>query len=331
MFPMVTRQLQNKLIFAFILVLLIPTGIISFYSLRTAATTLIQKISTEELNASIVQANNIEKRLIDVKEDLIFLSQAPPTRRYAAVISGQDDPAEASRNAEVELFKTFLNRSTNQYKDIRIIDLAGQELLRVNGNGQLVTVDPTTENQAGEAYFNQAIGLPSNQVYISEFDLNRTNGEIDVPYVPILYYSVPLQVDGAIVGVLVAKIILSPLFKDISAFSNSPIYLVNQDGSYIMNPDSSKLYGKILKTGITFDGERARKDVTTMFGGKQGTILDSPDYPDTLETYVQIRPEAQIGLRWLMIHNIPLSSIVGEVSSTQRIAILLSVISLLIA
>jgi signal transduction histidine kinase/ActR/RegA family two-component response regulator len=330
-FPIVTRQLQNKLILAFILVLLIPTGIISFYSLRTAASTLIQKISTEELNASLVQATNIEKRLNDIKEDLIFLSQAPPTRRFASVMNGLEDPTSALRDAEIALFKTFLNRSTNQYKDIRIIDIAGQELLRINGDGQLAMDASILENQAGQPYFNQAIGLPSNQVYISDFDLNRTNGRIDKPYVPILYYSTPLQVDGAIVGVLVAKIVLSPIFKEISAYSNSPIYLVNQDGSYILNPDSSKLYGKLLKTGITLDNERSRKDVTTMFGSKQGIILDSPDYPDTLETYVQIRLEGQIGLRWLMIHHIPLSSILGEVNSVQRVAIILSIVSLLIA
>jgi signal transduction histidine kinase/ActR/RegA family two-component response regulator len=331
MFPIVIRQLQNKLIFAFILVLLIPTSIISYYSLQTAASTLIQKISTEELNALIVQANAIEKRLIDVKEDLIFLSQAPPTRRYAAVLNGQDDPNASSRDAEIALFKTFLNRSTNQYKDIRIIDLAGQELLRVDGDGKPVVVNSSKENQAGQPYFNQAIGLPSNEVYISEFDLNRTEGAIEVPHVPILYYSVPLEVDGNIVAVLVAKIILSQLFMDIRAYSDKPIYLINQDGSYLLNPDSTKLYGKILKNGITFDNERSRKDVTTMFGNKQGIVLESPDHPDTLETYVQIRPESQIGLRWLMIRSIPIASIVGEVNSTQRIAILLSAIALLIA
>ena len=43
------RLREDKLIIAFVVVLLIPTGIISFYSLRTAASTLIQKIGAEEL------------------------------------------------------------------------------------------------------------------------------------------------------------------------------------------------------------------------------------------------------------------------------------------
>ncbi len=331
MFSILTRQLQNKLIFAFILVILIPTGIISFYSLQTAASTLIQKISAEELSALVANANNIEKRLTDVKEDLIFLSQAPPTRRYSAVINGQDDPASTIREAQIALFKTFLNRSTNQYKDIRIIDLAGQELMRIDGTGQLADADPTNANQAGQAYFNQAIGLPSNQVYISQFDLNRTNGQLDQPYAPVLYYSIPLQVDGATVAVLVAKILLSPIFKDIAFHSNTAIFLVNQDGSYILNPDDHKLYGKILKTGITFDAERSREDVMTMFGNSQGIITNTADYPDTLETYVQIKLESQVGLRWLLIHNIPISSILGEINGTQLIAILLSLMALLIA
>src|SRR5258708_40338598 len=149
MFSILTRQLQNKLIFAFILVILIPTSIISVYSLQTAASTLIQKISAEELSALVANANNIQKRLTDVKEDLIFLSQAPPTRRYAAVINGQDDPASTIRDAQIALFKTFLNRSTNQYKDVRIIDLSGHELMRIDGTGQFVEPDPATTIQAG--------------------------------------------------------------------------------------------------------------------------------------------------------------------------------------
>jgi len=60
--PKVTRRLQNKLVFAFVVVLLIPTGIISFYSLRTAATTLIQKIGAEEARALVSQATDLEKR-----------------------------------------------------------------------------------------------------------------------------------------------------------------------------------------------------------------------------------------------------------------------------
>ncbi len=92
MVPKVKRRLQNKLIFAFVVVLLIPTGIISFYSLQTAGSLLIQKIGAEELRSLVSQANDLEKRLIDVKEDLIFLSLAPPTRRFATIINGAPRP-----------------------------------------------------------------------------------------------------------------------------------------------------------------------------------------------------------------------------------------------
>ncbi|MBL8131830.1 MAG: response regulator [Anaerolineae bacterium] len=331
MVPKVTRRLQNKLIFAFVVVLLIPTGIISFYSLRTAASTLIQKIGAEELRTLVSQANDIEKRLIDVKEDLIFLSLAPPTRRYASIINGLPDPNDVYRDAEVALLRTFLDRSTiHQYLDFRIIDLAGQELLHVDSTGEILSSEDDV-NVAGEAYFNQAIGLPSTQVFISDYDLVRTEGVIEQPYVPILYYSVPLEVDGANVAVLVAKVSLEPLFWDITSRSAAPIFLVNRDGSYLINPDSNRLYGRILNTFVTFDGERSREDVITMFGSDQGIITQSSDMPDSLQVFVHIRPETQISIRWLLIRAIPISAILGEVNATQQVAILLSLISLLAA
>ena len=331
MFSFLSGRLHNKLIVAFVLILLIPTGIISYYNVRITSATLIQKIGTEELNDLVGQANNMERRLIDFRDDLIFLSQAPPTRHYAEVINGQDDLNSTARDAQILLFKTFLDRAANQYRDIRLIDLSGQELIRVDANGNVLPPDNNGMNQAGQAYFNQAIGLASNQVYISDFDLNRTNGLIDRPYVPILYYSIPIQADGSTVAVLVAKVLLDPFFKDMLARSPTSIFLVNRDGSYLLNPDPQKLYGKILKTGITFDAERSRQDVIEMFGKDQGLIEHSPDFTDTLQVFVRIKPETQIGVRWLLIRNVPLSTILSEVNNTQSLAISLSLLSLLIA
>src|SRR5664279_4515131 len=130
LFSFPTRRLHNKLIFTFVLILLIPTGVISYYNVRTTSATVIQKIGAEELGDLVTQANNMERRLIDIRDDLIFLSQAPPTRHYADVINGLDDPKSALREAQIALFKTFLDRAANQYKDIRLIDLSGQEILR---------------------------------------------------------------------------------------------------------------------------------------------------------------------------------------------------------
>lgn len=330
MVPKISRRLQNKLIIAFVVVLLIPTGMISFYSLRTAASTLLQKIGAEELRSLDSLANDVEGRLIAVKEDLIFLSLAPPTRRYAAVINGLPDPNNATYDAQIALFGTFLDHSENQYVDFRVIDLAGEELLRVDGAGNIIPL-VDGQNFAGEAYFNQAIGLPTNQVYISDYDLTRTNGIVDTPYVPILYYSIPLEVDGANVAVLVARVSLTPLFEDMISRSSTPLYVVNRDGSYLINPDPVRLYGTMLGTNIRFDDERSREDVIAMFGGQQGIITESTDFPDTLQVFAHIRPETQISIRWLLFRAIPISSILGEVNATQQVALLLAVLSLLVA
>jgi signal transduction histidine kinase len=278
----------------------------------------------------VSQANDLEKRLIDVKEDLIFLSLAPPTRRYATVVNGSPDATNAYLDAQIVLLKTFLERGTTPYLDFRIINLSGQELLHINHTGALPP-SRSEVNFAGEAYFNQAIGLPANQVYISEYDLDRTDGVIDVPYIPILYYSVPLEVDGANVAVLVAKVGLTPLFADILSHSPAPLYLVSRDGSYLLNPDLTKLYGGVLDNSVTFDGERSREDVIAMFADSQGIITESTDFPETLQLYVHIRPETQIAIRWLLFRAIPINSILGEVYATQEVAVLLAAISLLAA
>ncbi len=115
------------------------------------------------------------------------------------------------------------------------------------------------------------------------------------------------------------------------ADSTSPLYLVNRDGSYLLNPDPTKLFGGVLNNFVTFDNERSRQDVIAMFGENQGIITESSDHPDSLQVFVHIRPETQISIRWLLFRVIPVSSIVGEVNATQQVAILLALISLLVA
>src|SRR5215470_809923 len=99
--------LQRKLIFAFVLVLLIPTGIIAFYSINTASSTLVGKISSEELRSVITEADTIQNRLIDTENDVVFLAQTPPTRRYVAALQNKVID-QTSVEVETALFQSFL-------------------------------------------------------------------------------------------------------------------------------------------------------------------------------------------------------------------------------
>ncbi|MBX3082648.1 MAG: HAMP domain-containing protein [Anaerolineae bacterium] len=324
-------HLQTKLILAFVLVLLIPTGIIAFYSLSTASSTLIGKISAEELRSVVAQANTIEKRIIDVKNDVLFLSQAPSTRRY---VNSLDTPGELQQAADGEttFFQAFLKRST-QYVDITILSLSGREIVHVSTlDGEAFDTIPAKGNQSGYAYFNQAIGLLAGQVYISGFELNANDGTIELPYTPIVRYSTPLQADnGNVVGVLAVKSYMKPMLQDITAQeAGSETYLIDKDGSYLLHPDPSKLYGHVLKNKATLDDDQPN-DIRQMFGARQGTILGSQDRPDSLQVFAHIKPVGQIAVQWLLVRQKDVSTILTEVNNAQFVILALAGAALIVA
>src|SRR6185503_1592433 len=107
------------LILSFLLVLLIPTGIIAFYSINTASNILIDKISAEELQSVSAEASAIQARLQNISSDVLYLSEASFTRSYLAVMGSATEVAQTAAQNELNFFQSFLSRSP-QYLAVSI-------------------------------------------------------------------------------------------------------------------------------------------------------------------------------------------------------------------
>jgi signal transduction histidine kinase/CheY-like chemotaxis protein len=331
---LIRSRLQRNLIFAFMLVLLIPTGIIAAYSINTASGTLIEKISTEELQSISSEAVIVRTRLLTITNDVLFLSEASSTRSYLPILGGAPDPDQAATQVALSFFQSFLKRSP-QYGGISVLNIGGRETLHVvndaNESAPRV-VTPDTQTQAGFAYYQRAIAIPAGQVYISLVDLNTTDGKVDQPYVPFIRYSVPLRSDtGSIRGILILKALLKPIVEDkFFQDQTSKTYLVDNDGSYLFSPDESKLYNRTLKNGATLDNDQPN-DLRQLYASDQGTLLASKDRPDALQVFARITLPSQPDVRWLLIRQKAISSILAEVYNAQLVIAGISVAALLIA
>jgi signal transduction histidine kinase len=326
--------LQSKLILAFLLVLLIPTGIIAFYSINTASNTLIEKISAEELQSVSAEVSAIQARLQNISSDVLYLSEASSTRSYLSVLGSTTDAAQTAAQAQLNFFQSFLSRSP-QYQAVSIITTSGREVMHVaagvnGGTPQIVM--PDTKNQAGSAYYQRAIALPAGQTYISLFDLATTNGNIDEPYISFLRYAVPLRTDtGSVRGILVLKALLAPILQDkFFQDKSARTYLVDNDGSYIYQPDSTKLYNRILKNGVILEKEQPN-DLQLLYASEQGTLLASKDKPESLQSFAHITLQGQTDVRWLLIREGAISSILAEVNNAQLVIAIIAVVALIVA
>ncbi len=324
-------SLRTKLLLGFGLVLIIPLVIITGYALDQSSRTVIDLTTEQELNAADRSAEHVQAFLVQMKSDLLFLHNDPGTKDFAAVLAGENNPA-ALPDIE-DLFINFLTNSTQGYKDIRVLDATGQEVVRVDTSDGSPKIAPTgaLENKSGRPYFKEAAKLQPDQVYFSGLDLNVTQGQISNPPLPVLRYSIPLYAEnGQFVGVLVLKALAEPLLDGLIADEvDEQTYLIDSKGDYWLNPDASKLYGSLLGTGAGFASDQPH-DAAYMQQNEQGVLQASPDRPDGFQTFVRIPLEDEPGTYWTLVNVRPESEILGQVNQARRnILILVAVVSLI--
>lgn len=129
---------------------------------------------------------------------------------------------------------------------IRYMDGRGMELLRVNmAGGVAYTVPPDAlQDKSLSYYYRDATGLSEGEVYVSPFDLNVENGQIEKPNKPIIRFVTRVYGPrGEPGGLIVMNYLGEGLIKRFRSkhadMQGSPI-LLDSEGNWIIAPDASK-------------------------------------------------------------------------------------------
>ncbi len=197
------------------------------------------------LNHSGVNAVSMEtEKAID---HLISLASREPILKTAL---REQTPANINIIKQVT-FASLLARNP-EYDQIRWIDLEGRELIRVHrdNTNTIVTVpDNKLQSKAQHTYFIEGSKLAEQQIYISEMELNREHGIVEVPYKPVLRL-VTLLTDhaGEKIGLLVLNInatgLLDRFEQNTSEFAS--LKLIDAAG-YELHTQGSDPYGGFFR------------------------------------------------------------------------------------
>ncbi|WP_348541631.1 sensor domain-containing diguanylate cyclase [Vibrio fluminensis] len=172
------------------------------------------------------------------------------------------------------------------YDQIRYLDLEGNEIVRVNfydGKAHLIAKDEL-QNKAHRYYFQKALALGCNQVYVSPIDLNMEHGMIEVPHKPMIRMATPVvDEQGQKRGI----VIINYLAK----------YLM--DGLRLFNLDSGTNYMLINNSGyFLFNDERPDLEFAFMFEDKQDQTVYTmfPELAERIKTTVSGQLESETGI-----------------------------------
>ncbi len=125
------------------------------------------------------------------------------------------------------------------YRDldqVRLLNAAGQEVLRVNQGGRVVPV-AELQDKSDTDYFRVASGLPMEAIYISRIDLNQEHGEIEYPLKPVVRIAMTLRSrQGELLGVIVINARLKRLldvYETMAPAYARRVRVLTRDGDWL--------------------------------------------------------------------------------------------------
>ncbi|GEM_PF-1830305 len=260
--------LTSILVLLFTLAGLVPLAVFGLSVLQMVSNHFMQS-TMEELKRSVLSdAHQIQHGFDMAQDDLPVLSHVAAMRELIEA-RVRRDPAriEQWRQALERVFLAF-SRNRKVYHQIRYLDEGGQELVRVDADGvnppRTVPRDQL-QNQRQRPYFSETMTLGPGQVYTSPLNLNREDGQVEVPYRPVIHYATPLFDDaGHQRGIVIINLMVGPLLEALhqeGKAARKVVYAVDQEGFYLLHPDPAKRWGgpRDLNTG-----ERIERDFPTL-------------------------------------------------------------------
>jgi len=263
-------------------------------------------------------AGMLERRLLGVILDLRALAGD------SAVLRLRDNPsAEDLRNTEND-FLNFL-RARQAYDQVRFIDRAGNEIVRVNtdrGHPHIVGHDQL-QNKADRYYFRESIKLPPGSLYISPLDLNVEENKIEVPYKPMLRVATPVaDPHGENQGILVLNYRGEEMIQHVEEVTEPAadhLMLVNNEGYFLHSPQPQERWGFMFQRPDLSLAQRYPATWAKLktldkgqFADENGLWTAVTVYPRRIGQGVAHQPpEPEDNYRWQVVTHLPPEALPG--------------------
>lgn len=257
------KKIRNKLLLALILVTLLPAILISAYSLFSTSKALRANVLSEQQNKVSLLRERINNYVSSVPSDLFFLKDSNALSLYT---TSQSESGNHSQRLLLTNLRSAFRKFSEQkeiYSQVRYLDKEGKEIVRVDRlDGKSKTISDTKlQDKSDRYYFKDAIALEEDQLYISDFDLNKESGEIQKPTTPTLRYATPVfDKEDKLTGVVVLNVDGNALLGLIAkqATDGQQLLFTNTEGYYYFHNDMSKTWGGAndLASGINIYKDR---------------------------------------------------------------------------
>jgi diguanylate cyclase (GGDEF)-like protein len=209
----------------------------------------LDALQMKEVNTILKAGSGLSDGVTQGMQLIEFLSHD------ARVIAYTDDRSDINRLAVKRLFGN-ISFVTALYDQVRILDMTGMEVVRVDYQDEyaspLVVPDQDLQDKSKRGYFPICRDLPKGGIYISQLDLNVENGQVEIPYKPVVRICSPIvDSKGNKQGILILNFNATQMLKQFSALSNH-LMLVNMDGYWLVSPNPQDEWSFMFEGDISF-------------------------------------------------------------------------------
>ncbi|MDJ0735233.1 MAG: ATP-binding protein [Nostocaceae cyanobacterium] len=185
-----------------------------------------------------------------IESDLLFIATEP---NLIAKIDDNHSHESGSDKPETHtnLTRTFvsLSKYKKRYDQIRLLDLKGKEIIRVNfNNGEpQIVPDKYLQVKANRYWFRETVKLEAGEIFFSPLDLNVENGEIEQPFKPMIRFGTPVfDSQGKKWGILVFNYFGENFINNLKAENTTALgkmMLLNSQGYWLKGLKSEDEWG----------------------------------------------------------------------------------------
>jgi len=233
---------------------------IIIYSLISAVLCLLIFFITSEIKRSLINDTKPENEYLLEADKQVFetvlsncLSESLVMAEMTTQLLSKTTSKELQDKVLSGIYKDFATYRSSFY-NTRFFGLDGMEHIRVDITDSGVYIVPKKELQNKRDRYYMVNGLKlENGVYISKFDLNVEHGKVEVPYKPMIRFITPIKnFEGKKLGIFVLNYLGQDLLdklRNSSRSSHGSIYLVNNDGYWLLGPDPEDEWGFMFDEG----------------------------------------------------------------------------------
>lgn len=228
---------------ALALVTALTVGWVMYAGYRGSIAGLEKEVLQQRVEADV---SRLEEAFKEISHDIRFLEGLPEVRGCA------NGSSRSRQELGDDLAGTFVQllKAKPHYAQVRLIGAAndGAELVRVDRAGEEVVRrgEQELQRKGHRNYFRETSGKLRGEIFYSEIDLNREQGEVEFPKRPTLRVAMPVYDQGeAFWGIVIINLDFQGFAREFIGTSRERFahYLCNSSGDYLVHPDEGKVFG----------------------------------------------------------------------------------------